>query len=529
MFDNGDRDEGALLVAALSTHGRAEAAACAAKLAIAAELHRLRQVEQRGAVVQLANPAAIEVAVAWQVSTGAATSLIHLGQDLRDRLPGLGQAFARGEVSFLTVRAVAERLTEVSDPAVLAEVEEGVLVRLLDRRQCTTTGQLHRLVDRLLATLDPESVRRRRERAVSDRDVTVRAEADGMAGLYGLLPGPDGVVVDQRLRTMSRQVCTNDPRTLSQRRSDALTALARGTVFGCECGGQTCTADPDTDWIDDDQLDDVTTEDGAAGDGVASAEDRNTAEDAAGAGLEAPADAGAAGEPASDGQVSESDGAAAGRSAGAPAGRRHRCKPEFHVVVNAETLLGVSELPGMLAGMGVIDPDTVRRLAADATWRRLLTIDGDPVELGRRCKPGEVPDAAALRYEPPPRLAALVRSRDGHCRFPGCTVPAAGCDLDHRRPFNHSNPTAGGWTVEHNLQALCRRHHRAKTRSDWTSTPGPRNTIHWTGPAGQHLTTHPDGLPPPETEAPTDDAAMTVVNIARPQAPAALDDEPPPF
>lgn len=61
----------------------------------------------------------------------------------------------------------------------------------------------------------------------------------------------------------------------------------------------------------------------------------------------------------------------------------HHPRVVVHVVVAAETLAGAADLPGVLRRLGVVDADTVRRLAADATWQRLLTVDGTPAHLGR--------------------------------------------------------------------------------------------------------------------------------------------------
>lgn len=69
-------------------------------------------------------------------------------------------------------------------------------------------------------------------------------------------------------------------------------------------------------------------------------------------------------------------------------------------------------------------------------------------------------------YSPGAELARRVRLRDGTCRHPGCTVPAARCDLDHVVPFNHADPLTGGLTCEENLACMCRRHHRLKTHGD---------------------------------------------------------------
>ncbi len=124
-------------------------------------------------------------------------------------------------------------------------------------------------------------------------------------------------------------------------------------------------------------------------------------------------------------------------------------------------------------------------------------LDGLPVHLGPAVAPGAGPDVpAARRYVPPASLATLVRTRDGHCRFPGCTVPAASCDLDHVVPFDHDDPRRGGTTSADNLACLCRFHHRLKTVREWAVRMTPDGVQHWTGPRGQHLRSVVDGMPP---------------------------------
>ena len=91
-------------------------------------------------------------------------------------------------------------------------------------------------------------------------------------------------------------------------------------------------------------------------------------------------------------------------------------------------------------------------------------------------------------YRPGRRLAALVRARDGRCRFPGCSVAARFCDLDHVRPW----PT--GPTTPANLTCLCRRHHRVKQRPGWSVRLHPDARAVWTDPTGRVRTTWPRDL-----------------------------------
>lgn len=149
----------------------------------------------------------------------------------------------------------------------------------------------------------------------------------------------------------------------------------------------------------------------------------------------------------------------------------------LNIFASAETVNGTGQGPGYLAGFGVIDAEMVRELAREAT-RRLLE---EP----------QVSDEDALRYRPSAALARWIRFRDLTCRFPGCTVPAENCDLDHTIPFNHADPAAGGRTVESNLSCKCRTHHRVKTFGGWHDEQLPDGTIIWTSPAGQTTRTVP--------------------------------------
>ncbi len=97
--------------------------------------------------------------------------------------------------------------------------------------------------------------------------------------------------------------------------------------------------------------------------------------------------------------------------------------------------------------------------------------------------PGPDPEP---HYRPSAKLAAFVRARDLFCRFPGCTVPAERCDLDHVLPWPF------GPTHPSNLNCKCRTHHLAKTFWDgWRDEQLPDGTVIWTTPAGKRYTTVP--------------------------------------
>ena len=235
MFDSGElqgmTDEG-LLDAVRRAHGAAAFAQAAEVLAVR-ELYRRRAARERGAEF-----AAAEVSVAVQISETVAAGLIDIGVGL-DRLPRVREAFASGRIDLARAQVLVENVRDLPEE-LLADVEQ----TLIDVAERLTPARLRQTVRRWVSRLDPAGERRRSERREGDRDVRIKAVRDGMAVFDGLLPAVGAQTVAMRLREMSLQVCEADPRTMPQRRADALVALADGSRrLRCTCGrGKRCTA-----------------------------------------------------------------------------------------------------------------------------------------------------------------------------------------------------------------------------------------------------------------------------------------------
>ncbi|MHC2185191.1 hypothetical protein ACVLV4_000829 [Rathayibacter agropyri] len=152
-------------------------------------------------------------------------------------------------------------------------------------------------------------------------------------------------------------------------------------------------------------------------------------------------------------------------------------RPEIAVTVPALTLLGRSDQPAVLDGYGPLDPETARRLAAEApSFTRLLTHpeNGAVLSVGRDS------------YRVPSDLKRHLQHRDATCRFPGCTRSTRHADLDHTTDWQH-----GGTTSADNLAHLCRHHHRLRHTTSWTSRQDADGTLHWISPTGRRHTTTP--------------------------------------
>ncbi|MGH3821471.1 MAG: DUF222 domain-containing protein [Pseudonocardiaceae bacterium] len=173
--------------------------------------------------------------------------------------------------------------------------------------------------------------------------------------------------------------------------------------------------------------------------------------------------------------------------------RRSRVRVQVRVTVPFSTLFGLDEQPGELAGYGTITADQARELAAQGTWRRILTDPGT----------GAPTDYGTTVYRPPAALRDLVLTRTPICGFPSCLAPAHRGDLDHREPHHPSKDT--GPTNQDNLDPYCRRHHRTKHTPGWSVEQGEHGALTWTSPSGHTWTHRPEPIAEPAPQHPPTD------------------------
>ena len=128
-----------------------------------------------------------------------------------------------------------------------------------------------------------------------------------------------------------------------------------------------------------------------------------------------------------------------------------------------EAAAGVCELDGG----PLLDPETARRLACDASVVRILERDGRPLSVGRRTR------------SIPPALRRALQSRDRCCRFPGCT------QRRHLHAHHIEHWAHGGATELSNLVHLCRFHHRLVHEGGYTlERAGREATLRFRRPDG---------------------------------------------
>ena len=152
----------------------------------------------------------------------------------------------------------------------------------------------------------------------------------------------------------------------------------------------------------------------------------------------------------------------------------------YVVVVHAplETLAEESsELAGELERGGLIDAETVRRLACDATV--IVALDDD---LGHTMYEGR-----ARRFPSGPQRREVMR-RDRHCRFPGC-ANVTFTNVHHIKPWG-----SGGRTDLENLVLMCQHHHYRLHSSGWSMTGNANEELTLVAPTGRVMTSRPSPL-----------------------------------
>lgn len=438
MFEILRSADDAGVLAAIEAAARAEAAAAAQRLAAVAELARRRCADAERALwaCDSWDAAAAEVSVVLNVSRGQASGQMHLGLALFRRLPRVAELFTQGVLGLRVVSAIADRTALVGDDDVLAAVDEAMA------EHASTWGplsayKLEQAIDLWVDRLDPGAVRRTRASARS-RDVQIggRYDESGTSSLWGRLFSADAKVLDRRLTSMAHGVCDEDPRTVAQRRADALGALAGGAqTLACRCGSPRCGAE--------------------GGEAASNVVIHVLAEAEA---LDGSRDPHLSGEDVPGAPFTREDGLAAFLS------RPRAPEPEPTCPSAGGVVLGGGFLPG---------PMLTELVGAGATVRTVRRPSVEP-------EPGYRPSAA---------LAEFIRMRDLTCRFPGCDVPADLCDIDHAIPWPH------GPTHPSNLRCLCRKDHLLKTfwvgPGGWSDEQSPDGTIRWVSPTGQARTTVP--------------------------------------
>lgn len=241
MFETGVSD--ADLIDAMGQAVRAESMAVARRLAAVGELYARRAAEWTERELWCTDPfeaVAAEVSAAQNISRPRAGSQIRHARELQERLPSVAVVFAAGSIDYRMVVTIINRCSNVSDEVI--GLIDDALALLAPRWMKLSGPKLADRIDERIATIDPDGVRVP-PRVDESRYVEVGPTVPGMGGIWANIHAVDAAAFDQRLDRLAATVCKDDPRTLMQRRSDAVGAMAAGAEFLlCTCGSAQCPA-----------------------------------------------------------------------------------------------------------------------------------------------------------------------------------------------------------------------------------------------------------------------------------------------
>ncbi|WAJ46305.1 HNH endonuclease signature motif containing protein [Mycobacterium sp. Aquia_216] len=221
---------------------RAEAQAAAARLLAIGDLFRLRLAQHGDRAPWAADTCdavAAEIAVTLGTSVAMGHSNLRYARAMHERLPEVAAIFRAGDIDFRLFRTIVFRTDLIVDAEALAAVDAQLAIKA-PRWPSMTSWKLATEIDRIVATIDRDAVRRSREYA-ADRYFQVTPMDPGMALINGTVFATTGQALDRRLDELARTVCADDPRTIGQLRADALGALAAGhDRLTCGCDGADC-------------------------------------------------------------------------------------------------------------------------------------------------------------------------------------------------------------------------------------------------------------------------------------------------
>ena len=134
-----------------------------------------------------------------------------------------------------------------------------------------------------------------------------------------------------------------------------------------------------------------------------------------------------------------------------------------------------STLAGELEHGGLIDAETVQRIACDATI--VVAVDDD---VGHTMYEGR-----ARRFPTEAQRREVMR-RDRQCRFPGCSAKTF-TNVHHVVAWKH-----GGRTDLDNLALTCLHHHHlVHSNKGWTMSGNANEELTFVGPSGRVMTSRP--------------------------------------
>ena len=431
-----------------------------------------------------ADELADELHLTWQSAAGQ----MDYACTVADRLPRCFAALGAGKIHAVDLRIIEDetRILSAADAARADAILAGMAGTM-------TWGKLRYAAHKLVLNLDPDAASKRQEAAKRERHVRKFREGSGNAGLIARELACDEALaswqhVEQRALDLR---AAGVPGTLDELRVRAFLDLLQERDSRQTAAGPGQDGDP----ASPPEANGSTDGSGAA-DGTGSTDGTDGPDggpDGNGPGGPGPGGTGPAGGTGGNG------GTGHGRTPSRDSG------PSLAALINItipwSARQGRSETPADVAGFGLVHAHDARDLIAAAArdprtrWcvtglhpdgtaaahacahgrhpppTGLINLTGAATSTGTGSGPGPDPPQdylritmtpiarghcdhahAETRYKPSRTLQHLIRVRNARCTAPGCSQPAARCDLDHTIPWDQ-----GGLTCECGLAPPCQR------------------------------------------------------------------------
>lgn len=304
-----------------------------------------------------------EVAAALAMSVTSAENLMWLAWDMQAQLPAIGELLAAGDLTLAKARAVDQALGQLTDED--ATTAEAMIMPELAGK---TYSQVAKLAEQAAITVDPQSAARRREEAERSRcRVQLLREESGAAGLSGRdLPTDQALAAHARV--CERAAEYKDSGAFGEARMDQLRATAYLDLISSITAASRI----------------------ASGQLASESQPGTAAGEELGTGHAGPRAGGDAEGGGMDGEDPPGDWPTGGTFPGAGPAGPSAPRRLTDLVLPLATLLGLGERPGEGHGLGPLDPQLCRDLAAAATgspWTRLCVTVTDPggIAVGHGC------------------------------------------------------------------------------------------------------------------------------------------------
>ena len=142
---------------------------------------------------------------------------------VRGRMPATWLAHLRGEIDGWKVRLIASTVGSLCEPDSMVQLDAKVVAYASTHTATQTKAWLRRFV----ARVEPDRLQTRTRRALSDRQVWVDHQDDGLSWVHASMTTSDAVRIDQSL-THQAKLLPADDRTLDNKRADLLADLLIG-------------------------------------------------------------------------------------------------------------------------------------------------------------------------------------------------------------------------------------------------------------------------------------------------------------